>query len=246
MKAFPKILSLHKETQKLPHISPNSDTWPKEWKIIEYKSYPRFPSYKLPDPKKIETSFSGVLLSRKSERDFDISREISSQELGDFLYWSAGIKDPKAPEGKEDIKKRFYPSGGARFSLEIYFAFSGNKEIPRGLYHYNVLSHSVERLLGEDGDKEIRDAPTYSFVKEASLVFIITGTPRRLMQKYKERGYRYMIIEVGILLQNMYLVATGVGLKICGVGSDCDDFFEKILDIDGITEQALLFCAAGK
>jgi len=43
-----------------------------------------------------------------------------------------------------------YPSAGARYPLEIYVVILNSKEIPEGIYHYNVKWNTLELL--EKGD----------------------------------------------------------------------------------------------
>ena len=46
---------------------------------------------------------------------------------------------------------------------------------------------------------------------------------RRTGHKYRDRTYRYGLIEAGHLGQNAYLTATSAGLGACAVGAFLDD-----------------------
>ena len=48
------------------------------------------------------------------------------------------------------MTRRAYPSGGARFPLEIYVFLFKCKDLVSGIYHYNVLDHSLEKILDEN------------------------------------------------------------------------------------------------
>lgn len=229
MRNFPKILALHEETISHPNISFDYREWPDSWKIVEFKEYPRFPKISLPAPLGLENKFMDVLESRHSGREFDKENSLSSQELSSLLFWSAGIGLNK---DQPEQSFRFYPSGGARYPLEIYFYFRGNKEISEGLYHYNVRHHGLEKILdGQESKTAINALPTWPFAYEAALFFFLTGVLERTMRKYGERGYRFALMESGILLQNFYLTATALNIGCCGIGNAFDKEVEQLLDI---------------
>lgn len=229
MRNFPKILALHKETISHPHISFDDREWPDSWKIVEFKEYPRFPKISLPEPLGLDNKFMDVLMMRRSDREFDRENSLSSRELSSLLFWSAGLAVNKDQPEKSF---RFYPSGGARYPLEIYFYFRGNEEIPEGLYHYNVKYHYLEKILdGQMSKTAIMAIPTYPFAYEAASFFFITGILERTMRKYGERGYRFALMEAGILLQNFYLMASALNIGCCGIGNAFDEEVEQLLDI---------------
>ena len=203
--------------------------WPDSWKIVEFKEYPRLLKIPLPEPSGLDGELREILIKRRSIRNFDSNASISSDKLSSLLFWSAGIS-----RNKQDPEKsfRFYPSGGARYSLEIYFYFRGNDQIPPGLYHYNVKNHYLEKILGEEVKREIVSLPTYTFARDAALFFFVTGIFDRHMRKYRERGYRFGLIEQGLLLENFYLVSAALDLGCCGIGSIFDTEIENILDIN--------------
>ncbi len=178
---YPLIQELHKETQKNAGISADPNKWPDSWKEVEYKEYPRFEKFILPQPQNINTALSQVLSERESKRRFNGNRTISAQEISDFLYWSAGIKKNQK-EKDSRFWRRNYPSGGARYPLELYLSFYGNESISRGVYHYNIKNHSLEHLLDKKGEEKIRKLPTYEFAKGAPLIIYISSIFDRSMR----------------------------------------------------------------
>jgi len=238
MKGFPYIEFFHKETQKKIEIPTDEKKWPVEWKTVEYKEYPRFHRYELPSPEeKRGSDFFNVLGDRTSRRSFSPPEKITLQDFSNLLYWSSGKKEKDGT--------RFYPSGGMRFPLEVYFAFKGNAELPRGVYHYNVKLQALEYIFDGEIEASLRALPNYSFAKNAPIYFIISGIFDRQMRKYKERGYRFVLIETGALLQNVYLVGEAFGFSICAVGVSQDEEVESILDFHE-DEKVIITCAAGK
>lgn len=238
MKEFPRILQFHKETQNKITLPQDPADWPKEWRTIEYKQYPRFEQFPLPQAQETERSFFNVLRKRRSFRQFESDTPLKTQELANFLYFSAGLKNP---EDLVSENNRFYPSGGGRFTLEVYIAFQGNEDIPKGVYHYNVATHSLEKLLDARGCDDLYGLLGYAFAKKSQATFFITGVFNRAMMKYKERGYRFGIIECGVMVHNMYLAGEALSLGTCALGVSIDLPVEKILDLDS-NREGLLTC----
>jgi SagB-type dehydrogenase family enzyme len=75
-----------------------------------------------------------------------------------------------------------------------------------------------------------------SFVLNSSLIVVITAAMRRGVSKYKERYFRFVLIEAGHLAQNLLLLATKIGLKCCSIGGFQE---KKILELFDIMEDEL-------
>ena len=239
---------------------------PPEWTTIYFKEYPRLPKISLPKPnpirnkisngaRKLDYSLTEALIKRRSEREFN-GKPISLKDLSQLLFYSAGIfekattRSPHPPTRQkasgplEDWNKtrRAYPSGGARFPLEIYlFNLQTSNDLKEGIYHYNVKQHSLEKLLEEKNlRKEIYPKAIWQeMILKVPVVLVISAIFDRTMMKYKERGYRYILFEAGHLGQNIYLVSTALSLKCCAIGGFDDDKFHELLDIDGDNEAVL-------
>ena len=122
--------------------------------------------------------------------------------------------------------------------MEIYpIVFSGDKEIPAGLYHYNVKEHALDVLTQQTFTaSDIGNLFVYEWIQKASCALVMTAVFGRNQVKYGERGYRYMLLEAGHIGQNVYLVSNALGVKCCGMGGTRDENLEKLIDIDGTTE----------
>lgn len=215
---------------------------PKEWKTIYFKEYLRMPKILLPNPTKIEFSLGEALIARKTERDFD-ENLIDVQKISQVLFYSAGIIDKKEDWDKS---RRTYPSGGARFPLEIYpIVLNENEDVKAGVYHYNVKGHFLEKLF-EDKELKNKIYPEIiwqEMIKKPPLLMAISAVFSRNTIKYKNRGYRYILIEAGHMGQNIYLVSHTLGLKCCAIGGFGDDKINEILDIDGGEESVIYIFA---
>lgn len=242
MKKFPFINLLHQETRKPTGVPLDDSLWPESWKRVLFKEYVRMPTVQLPPPQSLDVPYTDVLKGRSSKRNFDASSSLTKECLSTLLFWSAGInrKNKTLEESS-----RFYPSGGARYPLEVYISLKGNSDIECGIYHYNVKNHSLEKIHSEEGYSSLLKLQSYPWAKDAEAFFIITGVFDRTMQKYKERGYRFPFIESGALLQNIYLTSEALQLGCCGLGVSIDDKVEEILDIDTEYESVISYCVVG-
>lgn len=223
--------------------SPDPSKWPEEWKKVYFKSYPRLPIVKLPEPKlKLSVSLKRTLFNRHSVRSFS-QKSLSLKELSTLLYFSAGIKGSNYVVGGE----RFYPSAGARYPLEVYPLVLNVEGLKNGIYHYYVKSNALEVLDISGGiEKEIRKNIDLDWAKESTLILIITAIFYRTQMKYYERGYRHILSELGGLNQNIYLLSTALGIGCCSMGGYFDDGINKLLDLEYPIESVIGATAVGK
>ena len=82
-------------------------------------------------------SLSEALTKRSSVRSFDVSKEISLQDLSNILWAAAGINRPK--DGG-----RTYPSAKGYQSISVYVV---RKD---GIYRYDHVKHSLEPVAAGD------------------------------------------------------------------------------------------------
>ena len=80
---------------------------------------------------------------------------------------------------------------------------------------------------------------------QASVCFVISAIWQRTRWKYRQRTYRYVLMEAGHQGQNLYLAATSVGLGAVAVGAFFDEALNNLLELDGIEEAALYLVAVG-
>ncbi|MDP3918025.1 MAG: SagB/ThcOx family dehydrogenase [Candidatus Woesebacteria bacterium] len=232
------------------HISTNIDdfmafkktpreSWPLEWKKVYHKAYPRFDQQILPSPTTIKIDLEKTILKRKSFRNFS-GMDIDLNNFSDLIYYSAGIKDFSISG-----EKRNYPSGGARYPLEIYPIVFNVEKIKKGIYHYHVKTHSLECILEDISKEKVLNQFDQLWIKKSALLFVITAVFDRTEIKYQDRGYRHILTEYGHMAQNLYLMGTGLGLGVCSIGGFNDNGINELLDIDGLDESVVGVVAVG-
>lgn len=212
------------------------DKWPIAWKTIHYKNYPRFPSLKLPVLKP-SSELEKIITSRRSARS--TNRVLSSARLQKIMYFSnyAAIIDGRS--------YRAYPSGGARYPLEIYFFVNHVKGLKKGLYHYSFENNTLEILQLRDFKSDLKDSLVDSWVADSSVFLVITAVPGRSSIKYGNKSLRYIFIEAGHLGQNILLMAEKHKIRTCPIGGFYEDKLNKLLRIDRTNEKAIYSIAIG-
>lgn len=141
---------------------------------------------------------------------------------------------------------RTYPSGGGLYPLETYVAVRRVQNLAPGLYHYNVRRHSLETLGGEEVAEQVFSHLTQEdAAKSCHLTVLITAVFMRSQYKYGERAYRFVLLEAGHLMQNLCLLAPGLGLGMTPVGGFYDDSLHDLLGVNGVDEAVVYTATAG-
>lgn len=190
--------------------------------------------------KTTEASFTQVLEVRKSIRQYG-ENPLSAQQLGEFLYRTARVKNTLKTEQGE-IVRRPYPSGGALYELELYPVVNSCQGIPSGLYHYHPLAHQLCRISDRTETVEalLNDARQSMRQQGMPQVLIVVAARfQRLAWKYESMAYAAMLKHVGVLYQTMYLVATAMKLAPCGLGGGNSDLFAKAAGCDYYAETSV-------
>jgi SagB-type dehydrogenase family enzyme len=123
---------------------------------------------------------------------------------------------------------RSAPSAGALYPCEIYLAAQGVEGLPQGLYHYSVGGHALDTLRKWTPAL----APVLCRDNEpggATLAFFLTVLFFRSAWKYRDRAYRYHLLDTGHLAENLLVALRALRLQ-----------FELRYDFDDEATQAFL------
>jgi SagB-type dehydrogenase family enzyme len=217
------------------HISPQS----LKAMTAGYKTYESSDSVPLPTPvEELSMPLGGAMRGRRSARAFT-GAPVDAMDLSALLFYAYGQPDP-------DDLRRLTPSGGGLFPLEVYLAVMQGGDLGRGLYHYDVRGHALERIAHAGPVERLQDAVFVDgMVSTAGAVVAISAVFGRTKLKYGERGYRFALMEAGHVAQNVSLAAVALGLGACPIGGFYDDLVNHVLDVDGVDEAALYMVSVG-
>ncbi len=120
----------------------------------------------------------------------------------------------------EEAHQRTIPSAGALYPLEFYLVVGKVEGLPPGVYHYLDDQAALDPVRqGDQREALMRAALDQPVVGAAPAVIVICADHERTTSKYRERGHRYVHMEVGHAAQNIYLTATALGLGTVSVGA---------------------------
>lgn len=205
-----------------------------------YKTYPDAERIALPDPGGFQGLTVEEALERRRSRRNYAAESLPTEALSRLLHAAQGITN-------ERLAFRAAPSAGALYPIEVYPVVHDVEGTAAGVYHYAVREHELERLQEGDFRGDVTRAGLYqSFLGEASVCFLLTAVFQRTRWKYRERSYRYILLEAGHIGQNLYLAATSMGLGSCAVGAFYDDQFHRLLGLDPQEEAMLYVVSVGQ
>ena len=200
------------------------------------KVYPGASDNALPAPP--DDGFFAVVNKRRSQREYS-DRSMSLDALSALLFAAQGITS--VTQGY-----RAAPSAGALYPIELYAIVGRVAGVQPGVYHYAVPWHSLELVQGGDFRQSLFEASLeQSAIQQAAVVLVLVAVFQRTRWKYKERSYRYILIEAGHIGQNICLAATALGLGACPIGAFTDRALDTLLGVDGDREAAVYELAVG-
>jgi len=191
------------------------------------------------------------LAARQSVRSFS-DRPLARRLLEQFLQLTvrayASIDTPSL--GTTSLRN--YPSGGARYPLEIYPVLLNVQSFTRGFYYYHPFHHRLE-FLGRksrylDALRHVvrmrmgRPADDRS---EPAVLFLVTAVFPRTCWKYIGIPFPLILQETGALYQTMYLAATAMKLAPCAIGAFPERAVGEILGLDPAEEAQVGLFALG-
>jgi SagB-type dehydrogenase family enzyme len=208
----------------------------------QYKVYPDVPLIPLPALGEARgLSLEDAIRQRRSVRTYT-GTAMTQEALSRLLFHTGGITAEQWGTGL-----RAAPSAGALYPIETYVLAHRVEGLASGVYHYAVQPHALTRLrIGDVRNEIVRAGILQNFLGEANVVLVLTSIFQRLRWRYRERAYRYALLEAGHIGQNVYLAATAMGMGACAVGAFNDDAVNALVGVDGVDEAALYVLAVGE
>ena len=204
----------------------------------DYKHCQRIP---LPDSAFLGAQLSAVMRERRSIRRGDVDHALSLHEVATLLCHGAGITGNVSSYGFSNVPLRTFPSSGGLQSTELYLVSLKVMGLNPGIFHINPEDNCLELIKAGDFTGALTAlTPGQPDIEHASAVVIYSGCYNRLRWKYGARSYRYMCMDIGFAAENLYLAASAMGIGFCAVAGFIDDEIERLIEIDGDEEMALL------
>jgi SagB-type dehydrogenase family enzyme len=210
------------------------------------KEYPSAPLLALPAPRLPPVLLEQAMRERISCRRFSAS-PLGLEELATLLHAAYGIRS-RSQLGGLELLERPVPSAGGLYPLELYVLVREVEAQPRGVHHYNPVLHGLEQVSATPISRE---AVTALFAGQphaggAGAVVVVTAVVERSLDKYGDRGYRYLLLEAGHVAQNLNLAVAALRLGACDLGAFADHDVAELLGVDLEAEIPLYGIAIGR
>jgi SagB-type dehydrogenase family enzyme len=182
------------------------------------KAYPGAPRLALPRPARLDVTLGEAIRRRGSCRAF----APGAMRLGDLSTILANAYGYNASRGG---RRRRVPSAGGLYPLELYVISVCVEGAEAGILHFDPSRHSLEVVRADAavGPLLPRLFLEQEYLADAAALLMITGVFQRSLWKYRDRGYRYLLLEAGHVAQNVGLVATALGLGSVNLGGFLDE-----------------------
>jgi len=201
----------------------------------------------LPFPRKVTSvCVEEAILARRSIRSFK-DEPVSIEQLSMILWAAYGITD---------VHRGFRasPSAGATYPLEVYAVIGekgvvkgGGEYVDAGVYKYISELHALRLIKKGDYRSALAKAALgQQWVRQAPTNIVVTAVFERTTMFYGERGrVRYVPMDVGHLGQNVYLMATALGLGTVAIGAFIDEKVAEII-VESRNEVPVYIMPVGK
>jgi SagB-type dehydrogenase family enzyme len=180
----------------------------------------------LPLPAYPDMSLVTVFKLRRSHRRF--TGEPISLETLSWLVWAcAGIT-----ERRGDRALRATPSAGATYAFETLVAVNAVTGLEPGIYAVDVEKFALRQTVTHAvGDALAEACLGQRNMAAAAVNFAWAMIPDRITARYADRGYRYILLDMGHLGQSLHLAAEAAGLGCCAIGAFKDDEVNSVLEV---------------
>lgn len=204
------------------------------------------PVHDLPDPRSIKVDnvdLSDAIVNRVSVRAYS-DEPLSIDELSYVLWSTQGVKQVTT----RPTTQRTVPSAGARHCFESYVLVNRVDGLKPGLYRFLAIDHKLQEVdMSEDiAERVTQGCLNQRFVMNSAITLILTVDRYRMMWRYTERGYRYMHLDAGHVMQNLYLCAEAIGSGVCAIAAFYDDHINETLGLDGEEQFTVYVGTLGK
>lgn len=175
----------------------------------------------LPDVEPPRTDLVKTLVKRRSW-DVFAHRGLDLAALSGLLRFALGVQRFEPAYGSEHHPMGMAPSGDGLDLLRAYVLIRGTDILEPGVYRYEAIAHELTRLTTADPVRSLQQVYWQPEFAAAPVTVALTTRLDVAFERKPLRHYRTAHVDAGIAVQNVYLIATALGLACCAV-ADFDD-----------------------
>jgi SagB-type dehydrogenase family enzyme len=185
-----------------------------------------------------EPGFFSVLEQRRSHRRPG-KQPVKLQHLGHLLWASLRIQEvhPVQPGAAHSYEAASRPvaCGGAMQEIDTYLIIRRCDGVEPGVYRYAPWEHQLLRLDVLNGACEqlLQNACYASGAEQPpDILFQFAARYGRLSWKYEGIVYALILKHAGVIMQQLYLVATALNLAPCSLGCGDSELFARATSLN--------------
>jgi SagB-type dehydrogenase family enzyme len=150
-------------------------------------------------------------------------------------------------DAPESSRRRRSVCSGSLLPLELFVHSVRVAGLGPGLYHYYPPGNCLRLLRkGDNSQKLAAGFIDARCVQSAALTVFVAAMPERLVFRYGERGYRFVLFEAGAVVRNLNLAAAALDLHCVNAGEFFDSEVDDFLDLDGLSISTMYVVGIGK
>lgn len=164
--------------------------------------------------------------------------EVTVEDLSRILLVANG-PTARVRYSDGDFYFRSAASAGALYPTEVYVAAGAVRGLERGLYHFAVRPHGLHPLRTGEAEGHVpKIVPEYD-IGSPAMTFFFTAIFFRSAWKYRDRAYRYHLLDTGHVAENLILALKALGLPFQEFYDFDDERADRFLGLDREKEVTL-------
>lgn len=172
---------------------------------------------------------------------------LPADDLARVLDLSAGITGVARTAGGTRLPLRATPTAGGLCSCDLFVLARRVDGLRSGVHYFHPGRRVLQLVRSDFAFDEVAAHTGYpGRVAEAAAVAVFAGAFRRNQWKYWERGYRMALLECGHLAQSVVVAAAALGLVAHPLIGFVDDYFNRLLGLDGTNDAVLYLVLLGE
>jgi SagB-type dehydrogenase family enzyme len=150
-----------------------------------------------------------AIAQRRSVREY-APGPLTLAEVSQLMWVAQGITGPDG--------KRATPSARAVYPLQAWLVANDVKGLAPGIYRYEPKEHALVTVTTGIRDSVVTAARGQASVKQAAAVVAVVGDSALAAAKFRGYAERWLGMEAGFIVQDVYLECTALGLGTVMVG----------------------------
>ncbi len=226
-----KAYQYHKLTSyERDRLSPHTLDWENQPTLYKaYKGIEPIPLPKQISPPRLK--LSDILLAESITRP----RSLDITDISRLLLLSNTLT-AKARHGNDEFYFRSVASAGALYPSEIYLSVQGINGLDPGLYYFSIKEHALYCLRKGEFNRFVSGLIQPLSKNIPSIVLFFTSIYFRSAWKYRDRAYRYCLLDTGHLIENVHLALKSYKISFKLSYDFNDDELGKFLGVDTTRE----------